>query len=134
VTDARPVLRVALTVLVLVLVAPACSTGQATVTIDPDAAAELIAGEDVVVLDIRTPDEFAAGIVAGAVNIDFYADDFAAQLAALDRDASYVVYCRSGNRTVQAMQTFADLGFSDVSEIAGGILGWQASGLPLVAP
>lgn len=121
------------------LLVAACS-GSATnagvqETVPPADAAEVIAGDDeVVVLDIRTPEEYSAGIIDGAVNIDFYAADFSDQLDALDKDAHYVVYCRSGNRSDQAMGTFADLGFAEVTEIDGGIVNWYGSGLPVVAP
>lgn len=84
-----------------------------------------------VLLDIRTPAEFAEGRIAGAVNIDFYASDFRDRLSALDRDVTYVVYCRSGNRSDSAMDIFADLGFTSVYEVDGGILSWVNSGLPL---
>jgi rhodanese-related sulfurtransferase len=104
-------------------------------TVSPADAAEVIASDhEVVVLDIRTPEEYSAGIIDGAVNIDFYAADFSDQLDALDKDAHYVLYCRSGNRSGQAMETFADLGFAEVTEIDGGIVNWYGSGLPVVAP
>ena len=64
--------------------------------------------------------------------IDFYRDDFADQLAALDRDTPYVLYCRSGNRSGQAAAMMKDLGFSSVQEIDGGIIAWQAADLPVV--
>ena len=113
-----------------------CSSDTATIeTVEPAAAAEVIeSNPDAIVLDIRTPEEYAEGIIEGAVNIDFYAADFASQLDALDKDATYVVYCRSGNRSGQAMDTFADLGFQQVSDVNGGIVNWYQQGLPVVAP
>jgi rhodanese-related sulfurtransferase len=96
-------------------------------------AAEVIADTpDVVVLDIRTPEELQSGFISGAINIDFYEPDFAAKLDLLAKDTPYVVYCRSGNRSGQAMGVFADLGFSEVTEIDGGIVEWTAQGLPVV--
>jgi phage shock protein E len=113
----------------------ACSSSATLETVSPEAAAAVIDGtSDVVVLDIRTPEEFADGIIDGAVNIDFYEPDFAAQLDTLDKDADYVVYCRSDNRSGQAMDVFADLGFTSVTEIDGGIVAWYQAGLPVVAP
>ncbi len=111
-----------------------CSSASGTLeTVDPASAATVIAEEPgVVVLDIRTPEEYAQGAIEGAVNIDFYASDFAAQLDQLDKDTPYVVYCRSGNRSDQAMDTFADLGFTDVTEIEGGLVSWYDAGLPVV--
>lgn len=112
-----------------------CSASGATLeTVSPEAAAEVIANTpDVVVLDIRTPEEFAEGFIEGASNIDFYRSDFAGQLDMLDKDAPYVVYCRSDNRSGDAMDVFADLGFTNVTEIDGGIVNWYESGLPIVS-
>ena len=86
---------------------------------------------ELVVLDVRTPDEFAAGHLAGAELIDFYEADFEAQLAELDRDAPYLLYCRSGNRSGQTRALMEDLGFTDVRDIEGGITAWIAAGHPV---
>ncbi len=124
-------LLVALTAVVLA----GCSSSGTLETVSPeDAAAVIQENADVVVLDIRTPEEYAAGIIEGAVNIDFYASDFSAQLDSLDKDAEYVVYCRSDNRSGQAMDVFSDLGFQTVTEIDGGLVAWYEAGLPVVAP
>jgi rhodanese-related sulfurtransferase len=113
-----------------------CSSGPAGLeTVGPQAAATIIADDSSeIILDIRTPEEFDQGIIEGAINIDFYEPTFASDLDALDKDAHYVVYCRSGNRSGQAMSTFADLGFADVTEIDGGIANWYETGLPVVLP
>jgi rhodanese-related sulfurtransferase len=87
-----------------------------------------------VILDVRTPDEFAEGHLEGATMIDFYLDDFADRLADLDRDVPYLVYCRSGNRSEQAVGIMRDLGFDDVADVDGGITSWVDAGLPTVAP
>lgn len=68
-----------------------------------------------VVIDVRTPEEFNAGHLDEALNIDIYAPDFKDQIGALDRDASYAVYCRSGNRSGQAKAIMEDMGFTDVT-------------------
>jgi len=118
------------------LLVAGCSTSEGTIeTVSPTDAAEVIASDsDVVVLDIRTPEEYSAGIIEGAINIDFYEPDFAAQLDTLDKDTHYVVYCRSGSRSGQAMGVFADLAFAEVTEVDGGIANWYGTGLPVVAP
>lgn len=116
------------------LVSACSSSGSATAveSVSPQVAAEKLAAEPgTVVLDIRTPEEVAAGHLPGAVNIDFYEADFEDRIAGLDRDASYVVYCRSGNRTSQARSVFEDLGFGDVIDVDGGIVAWYDAGLPV---
>lgn len=109
-------------------IADASSAGA---TVSAQEAAAVIGERDVVVLDVRTPEEFAEGHLAGARNIDFYADDFADQLATLDPTVEYVLYCRSGNRSGQTMPILADLGFERVTEIDGGILAWAEADLPI---
>jgi rhodanese-related sulfurtransferase len=113
-----------------------CSSGGATLeTVSPETAAAVITEEaDEIILDVRTPEEYDAGIIEGAINIDFYASTFSGDLDALDKDAHYVVYCRSGNRSGQAMSTFEDLGFTHITEIDGGIANWSDIGLPVVLP
>ena len=119
------------------LVTAACGGDTTTVdpvieTVSPERASEIIDGGDgVVVLDIRTPEEFAEARLAGAVNIDFYADDFQDRLAELDKGTDYVLYCRTGNRTSTAREMMRDLGFSSVHEVDGGIVNWYESGLPI---
>lgn len=86
-----------------------------------------------VILDVRTSDEFAAGHIANAANVCVCATpSFAAAIEGLDTSAKYLVYCRSGRRSTTAVTTMQDMGFSDLSELAGGLLDWQASGQPLV--
>jgi len=84
-----------------------------------------------VVLDVRTPEEYNQGHLAGAINVDFYAEDFSAQLDQLDKAVPYVLYCKSGNRSGQTAPIMADLGFAEVYEIEGGVDAWAAAGQPL---
>lgn len=86
---------------------------------------------EVVLLDVRTLEEFNGIRVPGSVNIDFYAANFAAQLDELPKDVPYVVYCRSGNRSSSTMDIMRDLGFAEVWDVDGGIIAWSEAGLPL---
>jgi len=100
----------------------------------PRQAADIInsrlGSDGFVLLDVRTPEEYSEGHIAGSDNIDFYESVFADNIAQLDRDASYVVYCRSGNRSGQTTELMKQLGFTDVTDISGGIVAWQSDGLP----
>ena len=120
--------------LAAVVVSCGDSAGDQTLeTVSPTAASEVLAtNPGAILLDIRTPEEYASERIAGAENIDFYAPDFSDQLASLDPDETYVVYCRSGNRTDSAMGVFDDLGFAAVYEVDGGIVGWVGAGLPIL--
>lgn len=120
----------------LVTVALSACGGSSTLAIElvqPLQAAEVLEdrASDVVLLDVRTAEEFNEVRVPGSLNVDYYAADFAAQLDQLPKDVPYVVYCRSGNRSSQTMDIMADLGFSEVFDVAGGIIAWNEAGLPL---
>jgi len=86
---------------------------------------------DFVILDIRTPPEFSQGHIAGAVSIDYYDPQFKAKLAQLDKTKTYLLYCRSGNRSEKALKILEDLGFTNIYHLQHGILEWQAKGLKL---
>jgi len=86
---------------------------------------------DLVIVDVRTPAEFAAFRLAGAVNVDFRAPDFEAKLASLDRGTSYLIYCRVGHRSANALPIFKRLGYVSVLDMQGGIVEWQKQGLPV---
>jgi rhodanese-related sulfurtransferase len=105
--------------------------GIATVSVENAAAIAASPPADLVVLDVRTPEEFAAGHLDGAVQVDFYDEDFTEQLAALDPDVPYLVYCQSGNRSGQTLGIMDELGFSSAVDVDGGIVAWQGAGLPV---
>lgn len=127
-------------VLMLLFVVSACSS---TATVDQQIA-DVTAAEaagiieenagngEFAILDIRTPEEYAAGKIEGSTNIDFYATDFREQLDALDKDTHYLVYCNSGNRSGQSLSDFQDLGFARVDNLDTGIQGWYGAGYPVV--
>jgi len=123
-------------VFALLLVVAACSSSSDTATIDlvsPAEAAQVIEDDPtgLIVLDIRTPEEFDEVRLADAVNVDYYDADFADQLDALDKNDPFVMYCRSGNRSSDAVKTMKELGFVEVYEIDGGIVNWYDSGFPV---
>jgi phage shock protein E len=84
---------------------------------------------DTVVLDVRTPEEYAEGHLEGAVLVDLQdTGRFAAEVAELDPGRSYAVYCRSGNRSAVAMGYLAQVGFSSYFDLGGGIGAWVDAG------
>ncbi|MDY6912695.1 MAG: rhodanese-like domain-containing protein [Chloroflexota bacterium] len=85
---------------------------------------------DFVILDVRTPEEFAAGHLEGAINIDFYGEAFKDHLNSLDKDKSYLIYCRTARRTGEALKIMETLDFAAVYNMLGGIVQWEAEGLP----
>lgn len=85
-----------------------------------------------VILDIRTPQEFAQGHIAGAVNLDYYSRDFSKNLEKLDKSKTYLMYCRSGNRSGRTLAIVDRMGFNKIYHLKNGIVEWQAKKLPLV--
>ena len=87
---------------------------------------------DFVILDVRTPEEFADGHLENAINLDIYSETFLNELDLMDKSKTYLIYCRSGNRSGQALDIMEELDFREVYNMMGGILEWEAEGLPTV--
>ncbi len=85
-----------------------------------------------VILDVRTPGEFAGGHIEEAINMDYYSEDFRDRLDDLDKDKVYLIYCRSGNRSGQALSIMEELNFREVYDMRGGIVEWKEEKLPTV--
>ena len=110
-------------------VATAPAAGVRTISIDEFDRLRKESG--VVVLDVRTPGEFAAGHVAGAVNLSVASEGsehFDDEIAKLDRDKTYLVYCARGNRSAIAAQRMSKLGFTHLNDFSGGMQQWMKEG------
>lgn len=100
-------------------------------TINAGEFKELLAKDSGVVLDVRTPGEYKSGHVAQAVLIDITQADFEDKIKALDKEKTYYVYCRSGNRSTKASTLMSGLGFTKVYNIRDGIDNILVSGVPV---
>jgi rhodanese-related sulfurtransferase len=109
-----------------------CSSNAATVDLSVTEFSAKVAEAGVITLDVRTPGEFMGGFIKGAQNIDFQSGNFENEIVALDKNATYAVYCRSGNRSGQAVKVMHDAGFHNVYNLNGGVIDWTNAGLPLV--
>ncbi|CAH1000758.1 Sulfurtransferase [Neolewinella maritima] len=113
----------------LCLIVCACGTSPAPATTPYDVTQEEFRARmndsNVVILDVRTPAETAGGMIEGARELDFNAADFTERLDSLDRDATYLVYCRSGNRSGQACALMDRMGFREAHNLADGYLQWK---------
>jgi rhodanese-related sulfurtransferase len=85
-----------------------------------------------VILDVRTPEELKNGYIEGAINIDFNGKNFREELGKLDRKKTYLVYCRTGRRSKEAVRIMRDLGFTNLLRFEGDMVQWQAGKLPIV--
>ncbi len=109
-----------------VAAATAAPTGGAALDAKGFAAAIKVPGT--VVIDVRTPAEYADGHLAGARNLDVNAADFATKAAALPKGVPYALYCHSGNRSGTALAIMTRLGYTTAYHLAGGITAWTSAG------
>ncbi len=117
----------------IILLAGCSSTGSATtVNLNVSEFSQKITEPGVIIVDVRTPEEFASGHIEGALNIDFNSGNFANEITRLNPSETYAVYCRSGSRSGQAASIMHKAGFHDVSNLNGGVIDWTNDGLPLV--
>jgi rhodanese-related sulfurtransferase len=84
-----------------------------------------------VLIDVRTPQEFASGHIQGATNIDFYAKDFESQMYTAGEKSNVLIYCASGNRSGQALKSLNASKFKSISDLSGGIRIWVSAGNPV---
>lgn len=87
-----------------------------------------------VVIDVRTPEETAEGVVPGALLLPIADDDFAEQVAALDPTQTYALYCRTENRSSAAREKLQAAGVASTVVLSGGFDAWAQSGRPTVLP
>ncbi len=88
----------------------------------------------VILLDVRTHGEVAAGKIEGAVTIDFHDAQFSTKVRELERTKPILIYCRSGNRSHTAMKKMEEMGFTELYNLTDGIIAWSRAGLPVVKP
>ncbi|MBL7788454.1 MAG: thioredoxin fold domain-containing protein [Chitinophagales bacterium] len=85
-------------------------------------------------IDVRTPEEYSEGYIEGAININWNAENFEAELDKLDRNTPLFLYCLSGGRSGNAMRKAKEMGFKKIYGLSGGIMAWRTSKLPLSSP
>ena len=84
-----------------------------------------------VILDVRTAGEYSGGHIEGSTNIDVKSESFKEEVGKLDKSKTYLVHCRTGRRSDIAASIMEEMGFTDIYEMNGGILGWQDAGYPV---
>jgi rhodanese-related sulfurtransferase len=127
----RRVLSLTGVVVMIFMLASAVALSAKIKNITAEKANELIEqcddDQDFVILDVRTPEEFSEGHIENAVNLDFYADAFPDELESLDKEKTYLIYCRTGGRSGNALKMMKEKGFKDVYNMEGGITDWSKS-------
>ncbi len=127
-----------------VLIAIVASCGSQSTTeipinnVDVDTARDLVTqnqNETVIVLDVRTPEEYAIGHIEGALNISIADEDFSERVSKLDRDNTYIVHCSANvvnGRTAKSLEIMSGFGFNKLLNMEGGVVAWEQGGHPLV--
>ncbi len=117
-----------------VVLTSGCVQAQRIEDITPQAVFTLIQDNqnnpDFVIIDVRTPEEFAEEHIENAINVDFRSETFRDELNKLDKNKTYLVYCRSGGRSGSALEIMKELNFREVYNMLGGINVWKSEGLP----
>lgn len=120
--------RIAVLSLLAVLAIPlgACSLGQRGATISQDELSDEIAsGKKILLLDVRTPEEFQGGHIPGALNVPHNESGNWLRNQDLSRDTDIVVYCESGSRSATVQQLFVNAGFTSVRHLEGDMKAWR---------
>lgn len=112
--------------------AAASATAPAAKNVTPDEAEKLLKeNPKIVVLDVRTEDEFKSGHIPGAKNLDIMSQDFPQKLAALDKDTTYLVHCAAGSRSARACKAMDQLKFTSIYHLNTGFKAWEKAGKPV---
>lgn len=114
---------------------PSCGAAceKQIITVSPKEFNKHASEKSVKIIDVRRPDEYASGHLEGAINADVSnLPMFNQFLETYDKNDKYLVYCRSGNRSSQAMKLMEEKGFTSIINLSGGILAWQNENLLLV--
>lgn len=116
---------------VLLIVACSCVKAQEGVNlVDSNKFEQEIKEPTSQIVDVRTPEEFAEGHIAKAVNMNVNDTDFESKIATLDKEKPVMVYCRSGVRSAKAAGILKEKGFKQVYDLDGGIIGWNEANKP----
>lgn len=91
----------------------------------PEEFREAISQEDVILIDVRTPEEFSEGHIKGSKNIDFLAPGFSSRFKDFNKEQPVYIYCRSGNRSGKAAKVLSEMGFKTIYDLKGGFLAWK---------
>lgn len=108
-----------------------CNGNENIVSVSAPEFDKEIKADSVQLLDVRTPQEYAEGHIDGALNINVQSEDFQKMAEKdLSKDATILVYCRSGRRSMDAAEILTKLGYKVVN-LKGGIIEWKEDGLPV---
>lgn len=103
---------------------------NAVLVIEPQGFKNEVVGH--LLIDVRTPEEYAEGHIKGAINIDFLNENFVDKISEIQNKGTVFIYCRSGGRSGKSTPKFLEAGFTQVVDLKGGIKNWKAQELKVV--
>jgi len=122
--------RILIPVLFFLLTSFASINAQKKTEVNSKQASVLIQKDSkLIVLDVRTPEEFKEGHIKGAINIDIRQEDAFSKIDKLNKNAKYLVYCRTNHRSGMAVDHMMQSGFRNVTQMMDGFPGWAANKL-----
>ncbi len=120
----------AVAILLLAISFTSCNSTPKANVLNPHAyKAAMNDKADEILVDVRTPEEYAEGHINGALNINWNDPAFMDEMAKLDKNKPVFVYCKSGNRSGQAAEALKGMGFKEIYDLQGGITGWKKAGM-----
>ncbi|RAJ13433.1 rhodanese-like domain-containing protein [Olleya aquimaris] len=103
-----------------------------TKVVSPEEMQTLLQLDNVQLVDVRTPEEFQAGYIAEAQNIDFMSPTFEEDIKTLDKEKPVLLYCQKGGRSAKCAEKMKDLGFKKIYDLQGGFSKWKHEGFKYV--
>lgn len=100
-------------------------------TVNPQQFKKLLLLDEIQLVDVRTSEEFNAGHIEDAINIDVNQSNFKTKVSRLDKSKPVLVYCRSGKRSDNAAEILKEMGFTKIVALEGGMISWEAANLPI---
>jgi thioredoxin 1 len=107
-------------------------SGQVNSVLEPQEFLQKLKSSDIVLLDVRTPEEYQTGHIKNAIDLDYRNATFSDQIRKLDPSKTYLIYCRSGRRSASTIDSLKKLGFTQLYDLKGGINAWKTEKLPIV--
>jgi len=105
---------------------------EGVLVVNPTIFEQKMGGNEVQLIDARTPEEFEENHIVNAININILEDDFASKVEILDKDKLVLVYCQSGIRSAKAAKKLKELGFKKIIDLEGGIGNWMQEEKPII--
>lgn len=104
-----------------------------SIILEPKVFSNHINKQNIQLVDVRTPKEHSKEYIQGAININYYSENFADSLLLLNREKVVYVFCRSGKRSNKSVTKFKKFGFDTIYQLKGGFLNWKKEGFKTVA-